>query len=83
MAKSHFEKALQYVRDNKTWTIAEEEVAVADIDKMRCPLAHTRTGEKIADAINDLMEEYGEDNDLPEGWWLDEVGDAEEIFWKL
>lgn len=83
MAESHFKKALQYVRDNKTWTIAEEQVALDDIDKMRCPLAHTRTGEKIADEINDLMEEYGEDNDLPEGWWLDMVGDVEDIFWKL
>lgn len=83
MAKSHFKKALQYVRDNKTWTDAEEQVALDDIDHMRCPLADTRTGEKIADEINDLMEEYGEENDLPEGWWLDKVSDAEEIFWKL
>ena len=83
MAKSHFKKALQYVRDNKTWTDAEEQVALDDIDKMRCPLDNTRTGQKIADEINDLMEEYGADNDLPEGWWLDKVGDAEEVFWKL
>lgn len=83
MAKSHFEKALQYVRDNKTWTEAEEQVALNDMDRWRCPLTHTQTGERIADQINDLMEEYGEDNDLPEGWWLDEVSDAEDIFWKL
>lgn len=28
--------------------------------------------------ITDLLEEYGEDNDLPEGWYLDEY-DASEI----
>lgn len=32
--------------------------------------------------IYDLMEEYGADNDLSEGWWLDEM-DEEEIFDEL
>lgn len=26
----------------------------------------------ILDRIYDLLEEYGEENDLPENWWLDE-----------
>ena len=75
-----FEKALQYVRDNKDWSDAEEQVALERMDQYRCPLDFTGMG--IAEKIYDLMEEYGEDNDLPEGWWL-EFGDEDEIFWKL
>lgn len=29
--------------------------------------------------ICDQMEEYGDDNDLPEGWWLEDT-DVDEIF---
>ena len=36
----------------------------------------------IADEINDLMEEYGQDNDLPEGWWFD-LADTDEVFINL
>lgn len=36
----------------------------------------------LADMIYDLMEEYGEDNDLPEGWWL-EYGDVQDVLMKL
>ena len=32
--------------------------------------------------IIDLLEEYGEDNDLPEGWW-EEYGDIDDILMKL
>lgn len=32
--------------------------------------------------IHDLMEEYGSDHDLPEGWWLDEI-EEEEILLRL
>ena len=80
---TELEKAIQYVRENKDWTDAEEQVAMDDIGKMRCSLSMTRTGEKICDHINDLLEEYGEDNGLPEGWWMSEVDDVEEIFWEL
>jgi len=34
---------------------------------------------EIADKLYDLMEEYGEDNNLPEDWWLVE-GDTEEVY---
>lgn len=41
---------------------------------------HLVPDENIVDdhKITDLLEEYGEDNDLPEGWYLDEY-DASEI----
>lgn len=34
---------------------------------------------RLADDIYDLMEEYGDENDLPEGWWL-EYGETEDVF---
>lgn len=32
--------------------------------------------------VSDLMEEYGADNDLPEGWWM-EYGEPEDILARL
>lgn len=32
--------------------------------------------------VIDLLEEYGEENDLPEGWWM-EQGDIDDILMKL
>ena len=37
--------------------------------------------ENITD-VSDLMEEYGADNDLPEGWWY-EYGEPEDILARL
>ena len=79
-SKKHFDKAIQYVRDNKTWSPAEEEVAWEFIDRYRCPIG--QASPRIADIIHDLMEEYGQDNDLPEGWWYD-YADEDEIFTQL
>ena len=75
-------EAIKYVREHSTWTEEEETRALVAVDHMRCPLRHTYEGEKICDEIYDLMEEYSDDNDLPEGWWLEET-DEEEIFWEL
>lgn len=71
-----FLKALQYVRDNKTWTDAEEVVALQQVNE-RMPLPH-----KITDEIHDLMEEWSDENGWNEGWWLYEM-DELEIFYKL
>ena len=75
-----FEKAVQYVRYNHQWSEAQEAVALERINHNRCSIEHTDSG--IADEIVDLMEEYGADNDLPEGWWMDE-GDVDNIFMNL
>lgn len=32
----------------------------------------------VGDDLLDLLEEYGEELDLPEGWWMD-FGDAEDM----
>ena len=46
----------------------------------RCDISFADSS--IADEISDLMEEYGQDNDLQEGWWL-EYGDTDDIFFAL
>lgn len=75
-------QALQYIRDNKTWTEAMEDVALEQISKMRCPLRMTSTGESICNNIRDLLDEYGEENGLPQDWWQ-EWGDEERFFFTL
>ena len=37
-------------------------------DELRMRLAYALDSD-ILDRIYDLLEEYGEENDLPEGWW--------------
>lgn len=80
--KTLLEKALDYVRENKTWTREQDARALEDMDKCRCPLSMTHDGKLIASEIYDLMETYGEDNNLPEGWWLYEA-DEDDIFFEL
>ena len=77
---NHIDKALQYIRDNKTWSDEEEKVALQRIDHYRCSIDFASPS--ICEEIHDLMEEYGEDNDLEEGWWL-EFGDEDDIFFEL
>lgn len=79
MSKS-ISEAIQYVRENKTWSEAEERVALDRINELRCDVSYA--SEKISDDIHDLMEEYGEENNLPEGWWLDETTE-DDIFFSL
>ena len=77
---TQFEKAIKYVRKNATWTDAELQAAR---DKTyRYHYGIQQADPSIADDICDLMEEYGEDHDLPEGWWL-EYGDEDDVFNKL
>lgn len=68
--------AIQYVRDNKTWDEGEEQHAWNLIGlKMPIPCY-------ITDAIHDLMEEFSEAEEIPEGWWL-EYMDEDDIFRAL
>ena len=68
--------AVQYVRDNKSWSEAEDDYAFDQLEQGR------NLPYSIRDQIHDLMEEWSEENDYPEGWWYDEM-DEEEIFLKL
>ena len=77
---THYEKALNYLRKNHTWSEAEEAAALERIDHQRCSLDYAAPA--IAEAIADLLEEYGQDNDLLEGWWM-EYGTAEDYFFEM
>lgn len=77
------DELLQYIRDNKGWTDAMEEVALEQINKMRCPLRMTATGENICNNIRELLESFAEENDLDTDWWSEDFDDEEEIFWAL
>ena len=68
--------AVRYVSANRPWSDAEDAVALEQINN-KFPLPHN-----ISDSICDLMEEFGEDNDLPEGWWPNE-GDEEDVFFQM
>lgn len=78
--KEKLEKAIAYVRENKTWSEAEEAVALERINHFRCDVADTSMG--IADKIADLMCEWSDDNGEESDWW-EEYTDVEEIFWEL
>lgn len=74
------DQAIKYVRENKTWTAAEERVALDNIDHMRCSLQEA--SDKIYCDIHDLMEEWSEANDMSEGWWYYEANE-DDIFFAL
>ena len=74
-----FEKALQYIRDNHEWSDASQAHALEMIDKMRCPIE--QASYEIEEEICDLMDSFGYENDLPDGWWGD--WDTDDIFFKL
>lgn len=73
-----FSEAVAFVKANISdekvqrakWVMAAHNMELADVDG------------GLDDDINDLMEEYGSDHDLPEGWWLG-YGTTEDILWKL
>lgn len=75
-------EAIQFVRDHRTWSDETESRALQSVDHMRCPLNFTYEGRIITNDIYDLMEEYSDENGLPEGWWQEET-DEEQIFWEL
>jgi hypothetical protein len=60
------EKALEYTRQELT-------------KKYRCKAV---SEEEILDDIQDCMEQFGQDNDLPEGWWMS-YGGIHDIFVML
>lgn len=72
------EKAIENVRRN----VDMQDVFSAKINMgiNREPLY--RVNASLCDKIYDLMEEYGSDNDLPEGWWLNHY-DEEDILMCL
>lgn len=67
--KTHLGKALDYVRKNIDIDYLKGCITTAM--QMRMPLGCVAP--LLVDNIIDLLEEYGQDNDLPEGWWCEYV----------
>lgn len=76
----HLKEALKYVRENKNWSSAEEEVALEKIGNMRLNI--NEAAPDISNNIAELMDEYGQNEDLEEDWWR-EFGDEDDIFFML
>lgn len=76
---THLEQAVAYVKDNV------RELHVLDVfNQMYDQHSSLQAVDPaLSDEIYDLMEEYGEDNDLPENWWLNEVDGEEDIFFAV
>lgn len=69
-------KAINYVRLNVD--MEDVERAMTIIDRQRCPLC--QADPELDNQIYDLMEEYGQDNDLPECWWMSEISEDDILF---
>lgn len=72
------EKAIEHVRRNVD--LQDVLIAKLNMELNREPLYHVNN--TLRDEIYDLMEEYGSDNELPEGWWLNRY-DEEDILMCL
>ena len=72
-------EAIEYVRQNVDMT--EVELTIRRMAEMREPLY--RVNHQLCDTIFDLLEEFGEDNDLSEGWYLIEGIDEEDVLFRL
>lgn len=73
---NHIRRAINYVKAHiETERV---EIAVNYMGLHRSPLYVEDC--VLCDTIHDLMEEYGEENDLAEGWWLNELSEDEIVF---
>ena len=71
--------ALDYVRSQLSdWKLAEYRALINSAYEYHT----TPTAYADFDHIRDLLEEYGQDNDLPEGWWENE-GDLDDWLLEL
>jgi hypothetical protein len=77
---SELGKAIAYVKEN----IDEDDLACIKAEANKCWKQHLVPTENLIDceAITDLLEEYGQENDLDERWW-EEYAVIDEIICKL
>ena len=74
-----FKDAVLYVRDQ----MDEEDLTILRAQVSKNYKQHNAPATGIDDSkVTDLLEEYGEDHDLPEGWYLDEY-DADDVMLML
>ena len=74
----NFEKAIKYVSENID--MVDVDYAAYKMGRYRCPL--TMINPSLADSITEYMDEWGEEHELPEDWWI-EMGDVDDILYKL
>lgn len=72
--------AIEYVRQNKTWSEAQEAVALEHINHLRCPIDFADEG--IANKIMELLEEFAEENGKDSDWVWENFS-ADEVFFEL
>ena len=74
-----YRKGIAYVKEQ----MDEEDLAILRAQVSKNYKQHNAPATGIDDSkIIDLLEEYGQDHDLPEGWYLDEY-DADEVMLML
>ena len=74
-----FKDAVLYVRDQ----MDEEDLTILRAQVSKNYKQHNAPATGIDDSkVTDLLEEYGQDHDLPEGWYLDEY-DADDVMLML
>lgn len=66
----HFRRAVRYVKDSMDPT--DMAILRANVDQGYSHHLHPSAYVNDAKVI-DLLEEYGDDNELPEGWWMSEA----------
>lgn len=69
---------LEHIRKNVD--MDEVRLAIKRMYKERSSFGHVNP--TLHDQIYDLLEEYGEENDLPEEWWESEF-EIEEVLFEL
>lgn len=67
-------KAIEHIK--KSINVLDLEMALHTASKQNESLSYIN--DELADDIYDALEEYGDDNDLPEGWWM-EYGEIDDI----
>ena len=78
--KSDIDKAIDYVREQ----MDKDDMTILQAEMNKCYKMHLIPNEDVMDCskVIDLLEEYGQDNDLPEGWWM-EYGEIDDILINL
>ena len=78
--KTDIQKAIDYVRDN----MDSDEMAILKAEMNQCYKSHLTPAENVMDCskVVELLDEYGQENDLPERWWESEC-EIDEILCEL
>ena len=70
-AKSRIKKAIEYIREN----MDEDDMAILKASMNKCYKQHLIPDEDVMDCdrVIELLDEYGEENELDERWWEEDT----------